>query len=318
MLVGTTLPGVPSLVTGSNTYVAWGFTNTYADWTDLVLLELDSNDASRYRTPDGWQPFTQYDEEIAVAGQASERLTVRWTIWGPVIGTDFMGRLRAARWAGHAPDRLGASLLPLERVRKLEEAFDAANGAGVPGQNLVLADRSGRIGWTIFGAIPNRVGFDGRLPASWADGWRGWNGWIDAADYPRIIDPPGDRIWTANARVVDGSMLARLGDGSYEVGSRATMVRDRLRESAWFTPRDMLNIQLDARATFLARWRDLILKHLNKDVVAGDPARQQFRDVVEQGVDRPGISRLSGVPSDAHVSRSGHGPGGVVRPLRVL
>ena len=281
-LVGTTLPGVPSLVTGSNTYLAWGFTNTYADWTDLVVLDLDPADSDRYQTPEGWLRFKQYQEEIAVAGGDTERLTVRWTIWGPVVGKDFMGRLRASRWVGHAPDRLAASLTPLERVRSLEEAFDAANGAGVPGQNLVLGERSGRIGWTIFGAIPNRVGFDGRLSVSWADGWRGWNGWLDGVDYPRVIDPPGDRIWTANARVVDGRMLERLGDGSYEVGARATMVRDRLRDRESFTARDMLDIQLDTRALFLARWRDLILDHLSRDVVAGDSARQRFRDVVEK------------------------------------
>jgi penicillin G amidase len=281
-LVGTTLPGVPSLVTGSNTHLAWGFTNTYADWTDLVVLELDPADSQSYQTPEGWQRFTQYEEEIAVAGEEPERLTVRWTIWGPVVGKDFMGRLRASRWVGHAPDRLAASLTPLELKRSLEEAFDAANGAGVPGQNLVLAERSGRIGWTVFGAIPNRVGFDGRLSVSWADGWRGWNGWLDAVDYPRLIDPPGDRIWTANARVVDGRMLERLGDGSYELGARATIVRDRLRDRAWFTPKDMLEIQLDARALFLVRWRDLILDHLSREVVAGDSARQRFRDVVEK------------------------------------
>ena len=40
-LIGVTLPGVPALVVGSNTHVAWGFTNTYADWSDLVLLEVD-------------------------------------------------------------------------------------------------------------------------------------------------------------------------------------------------------------------------------------------------------------------------------------
>ncbi len=43
----STLPGVPALVVGSNTHVAWGFTNTYADWSDIVLLELDP------RTPTG-------------------------------------------------------------------------------------------------------------------------------------------------------------------------------------------------------------------------------------------------------------------------
>ena len=47
-------------MTGSNTDLAWGFTNTYADWTDLVVLELDPADADRYQTPEGWQRFTQY------------------------------------------------------------------------------------------------------------------------------------------------------------------------------------------------------------------------------------------------------------------
>ena len=42
----------------------------------------------------------QYNEEIAVAGGDPERLTVRWTIWGPVLGTDFMGRLRAYALGG--------------------------------------------------------------------------------------------------------------------------------------------------------------------------------------------------------------------------
>jgi penicillin amidase len=44
-LIGVTLPGVPALVTGSNTYVAWGFTNTYADWTDIVLIDVDPTNA---------------------------------------------------------------------------------------------------------------------------------------------------------------------------------------------------------------------------------------------------------------------------------
>ena len=53
-VIGVTLPGVPPMVVGSNTHVAWGFTNTYADWSDIVLLELDPSNPRRYRTPDGW------------------------------------------------------------------------------------------------------------------------------------------------------------------------------------------------------------------------------------------------------------------------
>ena len=40
------------------------------------------------------------------------------------------------------------------------------------------------------------------------------------AEYPRVVDPPSGRIWTANARVVDGEKLAKVGDGGYDLGAR--------------------------------------------------------------------------------------------------
>ena len=271
-LIGITLPGVPALVVGSNTHVAWGFTNTYADWSDLVLLEVDPQDPTRYRTPDGWRVFDRYDEAIEVAGGSPEHLAVSWTIWGPVIDPDHRGRPRAIRWVAHDVERIAVASAALETAHTVDEAFDAVNGIGAPGQNFVAADSQGHIGWTVYGSIPRRVGFDGRVPQSWADGSRGWNGWLSAAEYPRLRDPENGRIWTANARVVDGEMLATLGDGSYEIGSRARIIRDRLMAKDRFTPSDLLAIQLETSATFLARWRDLILQTLTPAAVAGDNA----------------------------------------------
>ena len=49
-LIGVTLPGLPILVAGSNTHVAWGFTNTRGDWNDLVAVNVDPDDATRYLT----------------------------------------------------------------------------------------------------------------------------------------------------------------------------------------------------------------------------------------------------------------------------
>ena len=112
---------------------------------------------------------------------------------------DYRGRPRAIRWVAHSAERLSSTIRPLEDARTVEEAFDAANGLGAPGQNVVMADRSGRIGWTIYGAIPRRVGIDGTLPSSWSDGSRGWQGWLEPSEYPRLLEPESGRIWTANA-----------------------------------------------------------------------------------------------------------------------
>jgi penicillin G amidase len=199
-----------------------------------------------------------------------------------VIGADRQGRLRALRWVAHDGERLGATSRALEDARTIDDAFDAVNGLGTPGQNFVVADDGGHIGWTVYGTIPRRVGLDGRLPSSWADGSKGWSGALDRSEYPRLRDPDSGRIWTANARVVNGEMLARLGDGNYEVGSRARVIRERLMARDQFTPRDLLNIQLDTGADFLSRWRDLILATLTPGAIAGNANRARFREVVER------------------------------------
>ncbi len=280
-VTGVTLPGVPAVVAGSNTLVAWGFTNTYADWSDIVLLDVDPSNPNRYMTPGGWQEFERHDEVIEVAGGPSETETVVWTTWGPVLPPDYRGRARAYRWVAHGAGMLALSATPLESATTLEEAMDEANGLGVPGQNIVIADRSGRVGWSIYGSIPRRRGFDGQLPVSWSSGTTGWDGWLSDPEYPRIVDPPGGRVWSANARVVDGDMLAKLGDGSYEIGSRATIIRDRLAAQERFAPRDLLSIQLDANAEFLSRWRDLLLRALTPEAINGRPQRRALREILD-------------------------------------
>jgi len=99
------------------------------------------------------------------------------------------------------------------------------------------------------------------------------------------VDPVEGRIWTANAPVVDGAMLALIGDGGYADGIRARIIRDRLRAVPRATSADMLDIQLDDQALFLERWRSLALDTIatagDNDVGAHAAARGRFRHLVE-------------------------------------
>src|SRR3546814_8646701 len=81
---------------------------------------------------------------------------------------------------------------------------------------------------------------------------------ISTAAAPLIADPPGHRLWTANARVVGDGDLQRVGDGGYDLGARAAQIRDGLFARQRFGERDLLAIQLDDRALFLQRWWQLL------------------------------------------------------------
>jgi penicillin amidase len=279
-LTGVTLPGAPWLVAGSNGDVAWGFTNSTGDWSDLVIVEPDPAGAGRYRTPSGMLPITTLRETIEVKGGASVAVDIRETIWGPIIDRDPSGRERAVAWVPLCDGGMNGALGSVEVAETLEQLFDAAALAGIPAQNMVAAQRDGRIGWSIAGRIPRRVGYDGRLPTSWADGTRGWVGWLAPAEYPRRIDPPEGRIVTANNRLVDDAALRLLGDGGYDLGARARQIKDDLDAIARASARDMLDVQLDDRAIFLSRWRDLLLHTLSAPGVEDSEPRRELRRVV--------------------------------------
>ncbi len=281
-VTGVTLPGVPSVVVGSNGALAWGFTNATGDFSDLVLIDPDPRSPDRYLTPDGSQEYVRHRETLAVRGGTSAALDVRETIWGPIVDTDHRGRQRAVCWVPARPGGMNLRLFALETASTIDGVFAIAHDAGIPAQNLVVGDRNGRIAWTIAGRIPRRVeGFDGRVPASWSDGTRGWAGWLASDAYPRVVDPPSGRLWTANNRLVDGDMLRTIGDGGFDLGARARQIREDLQPLERATPADMLRVHLDDRAVFLTRWRDLALRTLTPAAVAGHAARREFRRLID-------------------------------------
>jgi penicillin amidase len=285
-LHGVTLPGLPVQVVGSNGDVAWGFTNTGGDWSDLVRIEPDPASPDRYLTPDGPRSFETITEQITVSGEAARPLPIRTTIWGPIVWTDVEGHAYAQHWVAHDPDVIAGDLSRPERAHTIDELMTAVVGLGVPHQNVAMAGRDGRIAWTVGGAIPVRRGFSGATPVSWADGSAGWDGYVTAAAVPRIVDPEVGRVWTANAPVVDGARLATIGDGGYADGIRARIIRDDLLARTSASPRDMLSLQLNDRALFLERWRTLVLRTLESATASAPAARadgrRQMRDLIER------------------------------------
>lgn len=291
-VTGISLPGLPVVVVGSNENIAWGFTNSYIDWSDLVILESAPGDHDAYLAPAGPHRFERYQETIQVKDGDDRTLEINYTVWGPVIDIDHRSRQRALRWVAHDRDAVNLKLMRLETADTVEEAIEIANRTGAPAQNFVVVDTQGHIGWTILGPVPRRYGHDGRLPQSWADGTRGWNGWLRPVEYPRIIDPKGGRLWTANARVVGGEMLAKLGDGGYELGARAHQIRKDLFALQGASEADMLAVQLDDRAEFLARWQKLLLEVLTPTALAADPRRRELREHVENWGGRAAIDSV--------------------------
>ncbi|MDO6444512.1 penicillin acylase family protein [Colwellia sp. 1_MG-2023] len=260
-VTGLTLPGTPLMVTGSNGNIAWGFTNSYGDWNDVIILETN-DDNSQYLTPEGYKNFTYHKQMIAIKGEPSAEITIKETIWGPVIGQNEKQQLLALRWVAHDIQAVNFYAQQLEKAKNINEAFNIANQLGIPAQNMMVGDKAGDISWTIAGPIPKKSADFGEVPTSWADGKNHWQGYLPKSQYPNVKQPQQHRLWTANSRVVGGKMLAKIGNGGYALGARSQQIRDNLFAKEIFDEKALLSIALDNKAKFLERWQQFILNNV--------------------------------------------------------
>ncbi|WP_045226713.1 penicillin acylase family protein [Methyloterricola oryzae] len=278
-LVGLTLPGVPMLVAGSNGDVAWGFTNIDADVLDLVKLEIKPDDPDQYLTPWGWRRFEHHTETIQVKNGSVVAQDLRSTLWGPVSPKPLLGSTVAIRWVALDPAGVDLGLMDMDRVRSVIDGISVLTRSGGPHQNVLLADRQGRIAWTYMGRFPARRGFDGAVSRPWSDGKLGWDGYLPPEELPRLTDPAEGFLATANNRTLGRDYPHVIGH-NYAHGYRAYRISQRLRALSSATELSLLDVQLDTRSEFYDYWRDLALR-VTGEQGRNDPALRDAEQAIE-------------------------------------
>lgn len=265
-VTGLSLPGTPAIVVGSNGRIAWGFTNSTADWHDLITLKL-SADQQQYLTATGWQTFETVTEYIRVRDQATYILSLEETQWGPVLPFPDQQKY-ALRWVAHDSHAVNLNLRYLEQAETAEQALSYAALVGIPAQNLLVADSSGNIGWTIFGPISKRQLANWDIAQDWSTGENIWGNPLKIEDYPKLLNPPDERLWSANARTVGNEYYAVLGNGGYDLGARGMQIAEALARLEQADELALHQIQLDDQALLLTRWQKLLLDTLTEPLAA--------------------------------------------------
>ncbi|MDC8758403.1 penicillin acylase family protein [Janthinobacterium fluminis] len=284
-MAGVMLPGAPPLLAvGSNGHVAWGFTNSYGDYLDLVELGVDAAKPGQVRTPAGWERPQAHEETILVKGAPADKLLVRETSLGPL--REVAGRSYAIHWVAHAAEAVNLNPQQLESVDTLDEALTVAARMGVPAQNFVAGDAAGNIGWTIAGPLPRRAqaGLATSFPLEPGGSVASWQGWLAPVEYPQVRNPADGQLSTANSRQLMGADADLLGDGGYDLGARSRQVRDGLSALGAKTDvRSVYDVGLDDRAIFLSGWRDRAIAALDGGAIANRPQRAQFLELLKTG-----------------------------------
>ena len=260
-VAGVILPGMPLFPAGSNTHIAWGGTSLSGDFLDLVSLELNPENPGEYKVADNWQRFEEMTETIKVKDAESRQVKVKQTIWGPVAAEPLSGKPVAIHWTALDENAVTLGLIDMDQSKTLEEAIAIVNHSGGPQLNVLLADDRGQIAWTLMGRIPKRYGNDGSVSRSWADGTVGWQGYVEAKQLPRVINPPDGLLVSANERRLGKDYPYVIGR-QFANGYRAYRITQRLKQQQDLNEGAMLELQLDTENEFQDFYRQLALSVL--------------------------------------------------------
>ncbi|CAA7626472.1 conserved hypothetical protein [Magnetospirillum sp. UT-4] len=187
-MAGLMLPGLPFVAIGRNRRIAWSGTALQAASSELF-------DAHAL-------PAIARRQSVAVRGRRRRReVVLRDTALGPLISdaAPLAGcPPLALAWVGHRPADELSAWLDIARAGDWTEFAAAAAGLAVPGQTLVYADGDGHVGKLAAAHLPRRPPTppaDAVLPPEAA---AAWDDLATAAELPRLFDPPGGIVVSAN------------------------------------------------------------------------------------------------------------------------
>jgi penicillin amidase len=253
-VAGLTLPGVPGVIVGYNRDLAWGFTNGMVDDMDFVVEEV--RPGGTYRHQSGWLQLAVRPETIQVRAKAPEVWEVRETVRGPLI-SDVLDGLDgdiAAAWVAARPVASRLGLWDMNVAGSAAEFDLAVQRFAQPHQNVVFADRSGRIGYRLAGRVPVRTGWDGTIPVSPDVFGRGWSEYLPPHLHPAVLDPGSGFIATANNLQSRG--LGNTISTDYAAPFRAMRISQALAVRRDWSVRSMYEFQHDTRSLLADRTVD--------------------------------------------------------------
>ena len=255
-VAGASFAGLPGIILGQNEDIAWGATTTMFDATDVYVETLNEDGTAVIL--DGQEvPIIAVEEEFEVALQDATVETFHYVPHhGPVVAIDEeAGTALTVRWTGHDADTDINFFLALAAATSVEEARAALENVTTVGQNFVVIDRGGHIGWFPYNRLPTRPWASAELPPYLplpGDGSAEWGEPIPYDQLPQAYDPAQGYIATANNDMTGALLDGDPTDDGYpfmqtwvDIGYRHQRIAELLEAEEEHTLAGMQAIQAD-------------------------------------------------------------------------
>lgn len=247
-VIGGGEPVLPGVSIGHNEHGAWGLTVFRIDQEDLYVYRTNPGNPDQYWYQGAWSDMEVEQDVIEVRGEGGRAVTLKYTVHGPVLKEDpdsHRAWAMRAVWLEQGAAPYLASLR-MDQATSWEEFREACGYSGLPGENMVWADKYGNIGWQAVGFTPIRFGWAGRLPVP-GNGDYEWHGLVPITAMPHLENPAEGYYGTANHNNVPESYPNIFAD-FYSDPTRAMRLHEVLSQAQNHTVADSMRLQYDNKS----------------------------------------------------------------------
>jgi len=276
---GASFPGSPAVIIGFNDSLAWGVTNAGRDVLDYYDLKFKDSTQSEYWFNGSWQATTNRQEIIKVKDSADVIENIAMTHWGPAMydahyqNPQSKGRNLAVKWTAHDASTGVETFYKLNRAKNIDDYLQAISLWKCPGQNFVVATKSGDIAIKQQGDFVARWDHQGDFIMPGSDTAYDWQGIIPMSENPFIKNPERGFVSSANQKAVDASYPYYLGTASSFPLYRGISVNKHLTAMSQITAQDMQAMQTDNYNVFAEMARPALMKFIQLDKLSPDAKR---------------------------------------------
>jgi penicillin amidase len=259
-VIGSSFPGVPSVVLGHNENIAWGATTVTSDNVDLFELEINPENENQYKYNGKWIDFELIDEPIRVQGRNQpidqtrvfkidlpEKYALCWTSYEVNLEETIKGFREvnlASNWSEFR-----------EAMRKMT----------ITPQNFLYGDTKGNIGHQHGGTLPLRKYGDGATVTPGTDEKFEWSGLVPFEKMFSIYNPEHGFVYTANFnedKAPKGVLIAQDRAKPY----RQMRIKNLLQSKEIFSIQDFKNYQLDLFTEEAQELLPIMLKYVKPKI----------------------------------------------------
>ncbi len=276
---GASFPGSPAVIIGFNDSLAWGVTNAGRDVLDYYELKFKDTTQNEYWYNGAWKAVTKRVEVIKVKDSADVVENISMSHWGPVMfdaayqNSQSKGRTLAVKWTAHNPSTGVETFYQLNRAKNIDDYSKAIQLWKCPGQNFVVATKSGDIAIKQQGDFVARWDRQGDFIMPGEDSSYDWQGIIPFEENPMIKNPERGFVSSANQKSTDASYPYYLGTASSFPLYRGISVNKQLSTMSQVTAQDMQALQTNNYNVFAEQARPALMKFIEMNRLSKDAQR---------------------------------------------